>query len=134
MQLACASCGGKFEAKRANAKYCGERCRKRAQRKPPATVVGLPSRPRRPGRLAKATKARLEKVGRLDSELGEAVLLLADRLDRVGMVDTGGGIAALMREFRATLAEAVKDDGNSGDALEEIREAAALKLIAGGRA
>jgi hypothetical protein len=32
------------------------------------------------------------------------------------------------------LAEAVKDDGNSGDALEEIREAAALKLIAGGRA
>jgi hypothetical protein len=43
----CADCGGSFEAQRTAAKYCSERCKKRAQRRPlgviasPAVVGGL---------------------------------------------------------------------------------------------
>src|ERR1019366_44147 len=113
MRKSCVVCGAELEAKRADRLYCGSRCSKRAQRQPkpmdaeviPLAVALSPS----DGRLAAATCVRLVSIGRRDSELGAAVLLLAKRLDDTSMVETGAGVAALMKEYRATLAEAVRD-------------------------
>lgn len=138
MQKTCTVCGAGFEAKRA-AKYCGERCKKRAQRLPGAKLVSLPSPPpeiqrgSEPGTLEQATRRSLENAGRLDSDLGMAAMLLARRLDAnsASAVDSGVGVAALAKEYRATLADAVKDvEPESDGAVEEIR-ASALRLIDG---
>lgn len=140
MHKVCVIDGREFEAKRAAAKYCSERCRKRAQRKPGAragaavvSLVAPSSEPAGDGDLTAATRRRLTEADREQTEMGAAALMLASRLDRVGAVETGAGVAALMREWRATLAEAVKN-AEHDDALERIRNSAALKLIAGGRA
>jgi hypothetical protein len=71
----------------------------------------------------------LVAVGRADTELGAAALLVAARLDAVSLRETGAGVAALMKEFRATLADAVRDAESSDDELDQIRRSAALKLI-----
>lgn len=129
MRKVCGACGIGFEAKRANAKYCGEKCRQRGHRRP-APVVGLPTPgPVPDGTLTAATRAKLEAVRRADTELGAAALLVAARLDAVSLLETGAGVAALMKEFRATLADAVRDTESADDELDQIRRSAALKLI-----
>lgn len=128
----CEVCGSPFEAKRPSGKYCSPRCRQRAHRGGgDATVTALPGGGDSSGSLTRATRARLGLIGRLETELGVAALLLASRLDGLSPVDTGAGVAALMKEYRSTLAEAVKDAQREEDALDNIREAAALKLIRG---
>lgn len=135
MQKQCASCGRPFEAKRQAAKFCGDTCRKRAQRGP-AQLSAVPDvdPPEDPvgGKLTKATTAELEAAGRLESALGVAALTIAQRIDGFGLMDTGAGVAALIKEHRAALAEAVKDAEQTADALDQINVSAALKLIAGG--
>jgi len=129
MRKVCVIDGTPFEAKRPSAKYCSERCKKRAQRRP-SGVVGLPA-PKLDSSapsLADATLRRLEVAGRVDSELGTAAMLAAARIDN-SRTETSGGFAALMREYRATLAEAVKDAAHDDDALDEINRSAALKLV-----
>lgn len=127
----CEACQAPFEAKRPTRKTCSERCRKRIQRGSASITALEPGTVDHDGLLASATRRRLESAGRLESELGVAALLLAARLDSLVASDTGGGLAALMKEFRATLAEAVRDAEADHDALDDIREAAALKLIRG---
>ena len=67
MRKTCAVCSTGFEAKRSAAKYCGDRCRKRSQRRPGGTkaaeVLELPAEPTSetpPGLTAAATTAELE--------------------------------------------------------------------------
>lgn len=131
MRKTCAGCGTEFEPKRDNAKTCSARCRKRIQRQP-SNIVGLPTNPApddSEGRLASATRRSLLAAGRLDTELGAAALLLAERLDNAKR-DTGMSVAALMKEYRATLAEATKDSEEEDGTVDEIRDAA-LRLING---
>lgn len=133
MRNVCAACGKGFESPKAR-KTCSERCRKRAQRKP-SNLVGLPSQLGRGGSdglLTAATREGLEKAGRLDTEMGAAAMFLASRLDASGSSEPGGAVASLMREYRATLTDALRDAKQANDPLEEIRGSAALKLIAGG--
>lgn len=132
MILRCVVDGQVFEAKRPSAKYCSAKCRQRAHRTG-ATITALPTSERTEVEgsegLAASTRRRLEDIGRTDTELGVAALLLASRLDQ--RIDTGAGMASLMKEYRATLAEAVKDADDDRDALDEIRQSAALKLVRG---
>lgn len=126
MRKVCASCGGEFEAKRAAAKYCGERCKKRAQRKPGGVRAADASAPAAPparvgfGPVGEATAAELERAGRLETAAGRAVLALAGRIDAAHM-ETGTALAALVREHRAALAEAVRDAEVAADPLDELR-------------
>lgn len=76
--------------------------------------------------------AQLVAIGRAESTLGTAALMAARRLDGSSR-ETMGGMSSLLAQYRATLAEAVKDAEGSVDALDEIRGSAALKLLAGGR-
>ena len=137
----CAVDGVEFEASRPHAKYCSQRCQKRAQRRPggvqslaaPLSVVAGEGSPER-GALESAALKRLQDVGRAESDMGIAALLAARRLDRVGMSETGAGFAALMREYRSAMETAVQVDGQgNGDALDEIQQSAALKLLGHGR-
>jgi hypothetical protein len=141
----CGSCGKDFEAKRSAAKFCGPTCRKRASRRPggnraDANVVDMGTargrgrvEPAGPGPVGLATLAELERAGRVSSPAGQAALALAQRIDHGGG-ETGSAMASLVREYRATMADALRDVEAADDELDQIRGAAALKLLHGGRA
>jgi hypothetical protein len=142
----CVIDGREFEAKRASARYCSERCKKRAQRSGTARaklrsadVLAFPTaapdeaeRSTVEGELARTTREQLEAAHREDTPLGVAVLLMAKRLDNVASYETGSSLAALVREWAAKLDTAVKHADVDGGAIEEIR-GAALELIRGSR-
>ena len=120
----CDVCLKPYEAKRASSKYCSDGCRKRAQRAPvaplAAVVTALPSPPSGDvGSLVAATTRELESADQIGSSLGQSCLLLARRLDS-GSMDTGSSVAALVREYRATLAEAIASGRVAADPLDQI--------------
>ena len=137
MRKTCEVCPAEFEAKRASAKYCSERCKKRAQRRPGGTsaakVLPLPagptseSAPDLTGSVAAATLVELEQAGRSDTAVGQAALALARRIDAAG-AETGSSLAALARQHMATLAEAVKNAKVQEDDLDELRNRRERKL------
>lgn len=134
MRKTCEVCPTEFEAKRASAKYCSEKCKKRAQRRPggvtAAKVVPLPAAPTSEpagGGVAAATLAQLDEAGRTDTALGQTALALARRIDRAD-AETGSSLAALVRQHQATLAEAVRDAQVEADPLDELRGRRERKL------
>jgi hypothetical protein len=144
----CAVCPAEFEAKRASARYCSERCKKRAQRDPGRTAgaqpgkaaaepggPALPSAGLVPGALTAATEAKLAAAGRLDGPEGQAALILAVRIDMSPFsAETGASVAALVRQLHATLAEALAGAKKTSDPVEdELRTARERRrALAGG--
>jgi hypothetical protein len=141
----CAVCPAEFEAKRASARYCSERCKKRAQRSPDRTAAAAqPGKaPELPGGLAElaaggllaATEAKLSAAGRLDGPEGQAALILAARISMSPFsAETGASVAALVRQLHATLAEALAGAKRTGDPVEdELRTARERRrALAGG--
>ena len=119
MRKQCAVCLVEFEAKRAAARYCSERCRKRAQRQPGRKRA--PVMPVDPGvELWSATMAELNAAGRVSSAAGQAALVLAKRID-ASQGETGAGLAALVKQHGATLADAVKGSRAVVSPLDELR-------------
>ena len=141
MRKTCVMCPTEFEAKRASAKYCSEKCKKRAQRQPggvkTAKVLELSAEaasepaPSVGGSVTAATAVELTQAGRLETALGQAALALARRIDH-GATETGSGFASLTRQHRETLAEAVKGANVVADPLDELRTKVELKLVRGG--
>jgi hypothetical protein len=132
-------CPTEFEAKRPAAKYCSEKCKKRAQRQPGGVdavkVLPLPPEPAddaapASGPVATATLKELERAGRLETAVGQAALALARRIDAAA-AETGSSLAALARQHLATLSEAVKDAQRVADPLDELRSRRERKLGAG---
>lgn len=118
--MKCEACGAPTEGRR---KFCTDpecvreraRARKRKQR---GQVIEFPQDDRGP--MYRTTYAELAKADRLDSPLGQAALVLAQRLD-VGTKDTGSSAAAVAREFRATLEEALRGVEVEADAVDDLR-------------
>ena len=141
MRKTCAMCPAEFEAKRPAAKYCSERCKKRAQRQPggteaktrkPAPSVQSPMECPAGSPLVEATLAELRRAGRDESASGVAAVALATRIDAsMFSAETGAGVAAMVREHRAALADAVKDAGKAADPLDELRSRRERKRSAG---
>jgi hypothetical protein len=137
MQRVCASCGRSYEAKRPNSKFCGDTCRKRAQRSPgkssapvnpslPELLVGLGSDLARTSwPLTDAVERELDGAGRLDSVFGQAALVLARRLE--SPMETGASIASMTRQLRETMGDALKGAAQAADPLDEIRRRRELK-------
>lgn len=125
----CDVCGGAYVAKRPSSRFCGDRCRKRAQRQPrtadappvsaPAAVEG--------GVLGQVT-AELGEVGRLDSTLGQIAVAIATRM---AGFETGAGLAALSKELRAVMGEALGGAVTVADPVDELRSRRDLKRNAG---
>jgi hypothetical protein len=137
MRKPCAVCGTPFEAKRPAAKFCGDRCRQRAHRRPEAVseskAVELPSdlvEDPPVGSVTTATVAELERAGRLETAVGQTAIALARRIDS-DSAETGASMAALARQHLATLTEALRDAQTAADPLDELRSRRERKRGAG---
>jgi hypothetical protein len=139
MERPCDVCGTTYTATRASSRYCSERCKKRAQRapatqrsdkrrqaRPNAAVVPMPQ-PDVTAGVAESTRRKLDEMGRLDTPLGQATMVLARRLDRPSG-DTGAGLASLAKQLAAMLAAATADVRPAGDLLTELRARRDRKL------
>lgn len=121
-------CPNSFEAKTARAKWCSNRCRRRAQKV--AVITALPVDAGSVDVLVsvfKATLAELDAVGRTGSAAGQSALQLAARLDRV-TADTGSSIAALAREHRQALESALAGATKAGDPFDELAARRSLRV------
>lgn len=127
MKVICGGCGKPFEAKRSTAKYCGPTCRKRASRRGPALAVvdndqgeqpddGQAPAPR-DGDLVGVYRAALVEVDRLDTPLGQHVLVLARKM--MSAFETGSGVAALSRQLDVVFEKAMSGVSR-GDAVDEF--------------
>lgn len=105
-------CGVEFEVRRSTARYCSDRCRKRASRlrKVPAApqvepVVPAAEPPAGDGEhaLVASVRAELEQAARLDGWTGQLALRLACRL-----AAEESGVTALSRELRTVMAAALE--------------------------
>lgn len=133
MTVPCRACGTEFEAVRATARYCSERCKKRGQRsRVSAPVVSLDSR-RRAERVAAMSgevhdvesAVRAELGDHIASVLGQQALLLARRLD--SQIDpSGAAVASLSKQLTDLVGRALDKAGASGevDPLAEIQRSA----------
>ena len=120
MQRKCESCKRAYQATRPNSKYCGDTCRKRAQRSPKSTTVKSPRVPHPVlAGLGAVTARELEDAGRLDTVLGQAAMVLARRIE--SPMETGASIASMTKQLRETLTDALKGAAMAADPLDEIR-------------
>lgn len=110
-------CGKTFSAKSNRARYCSDRCRKRAQRGG-GEVVELPAKVGQvegsvldvAGPVVTATVDALKAADRLETPHGAMALSLARRMDLPGL-DTGSALAAVSRQLDAILAVALRGAG-----------------------
>ena len=116
MSGACLGCGAPLAARRSSARWCSERCRSRARRRPPP-----PSAPQRCGEVAAAVEAELVAAGQRHSVAGECAVSIARRLDHC--TEGGSVVAALSRELRACLDAALAGGSRGADPLDEIKKA-----------
>ena len=127
MRRACEACGTAFDAQRASARFCSDRCRKRVARsgapRPQLRVVTEPEPRQRPdGSLLGAVLIALEEAQVLDTPGGRLAVSIATRLDDPNSTDSGSAVAALSRELRAVMAEATARSEKSSSPLDRIRE------------
>lgn len=99
MQVTC-PCGAAFEAQRSTAKFCSPRCRQRSKRSPAAGTSSGSSKS--PSAFEKVTLRELKKLGKLDTMLGQQVLIIARRMANGG--ETGSAIASLSRDHSRLMA------------------------------
>lgn len=119
----CDSCGKPYEAKRASSKFCGDTCRKRAQRDPAPPSAGdevVPHDTPPSGALLEAVRAELIEGERLDTALGAQALEIAARMS--SPFETGSSIASLSRELRAVMNDALKNAKKVADPVDELRQ------------
>ena len=130
MQRKCAQCGRSYAAARPNSRFCGDTCRKRAQRSPKPTVAKpVKASVALAGGLGAVTARELEDAGRLDTVFGQAALVLARRIE--SPMETGSSIASMTKQLRETMVDALKGAAVAADPLDEIRARRDSKRIAG---
>lgn len=123
----CEVCASRYQALKVTARYCGDRCRKRAQRSGVAAPAKPPTAPSTAGVAPAAdsvTAAVLDELvaaGKHNSALGRACLVLAGRLD-IGDAETGAGLSALARQMQAALEATVAQQQPAKSAFDELLE------------
>jgi hypothetical protein len=129
--VSCGVCEVEFEAKRASARYCGDRCRQRAKRRgviaPPAdepTSAPAASGSKPPkSALVDAVRKDLTEAKRLETVAGQSALLLAEQASTPGAT----GVAGLLKELRTVMAEALAGVPTKGSAPVKDQVAEARK-------
>ena len=132
MDRSCEVCGASYAAKRATAKYCSPKCRKRAadrreaeraaERAASSQVSASDQRRPEPStEFADRIAAELEAAGRLDTVPGRQALLLARRLEDPE-TSFGSAAASLSKELREVMAEAMAGVAQAGDPVDAIRD------------
>lgn len=119
MTRTCAGCSSSFEG-RSDAKWCSEKCRKKAARGRVITLGGNPASPDAfTGRVHAQAVKDLTEAGRLDTVLGQACLVLAARIDQ--NADTGTALAGAIKQLEASMASALKGAAVAASPLDELR-------------
>lgn len=92
----CEHCGTAFVSPR-GARFCSRRCKDRAWRQARAAerAAAGPRLPPQPTAVGRATRAELERLGAVDSMLGQQVLMVAARM---GDGVPGSALRELSRE------------------------------------
>lgn len=124
MDRICDACGATYEAIRANARFCSDRCRKRTARMP-RPLTEMPnaeqaSAPVMASTLARTVVDELTAAGVLESSPAQAAILLATRME-LGTSDTGSAVAAMSRELRSLMAEALGKTEVAADPMDELK-------------
>lgn len=117
MEVTC-TCGTTFEARHAKARYCSDRCRKRKGKS--EEIASSPVLPVTGGAVEAATSSALAEVGRLETPLGQACLVMARRLDFPGL-DTGSALASVAGRLESLLATATRGAG-AASAPQQLRD------------
>lgn len=119
MQRNCEWCGDIYEAVKSNARWCSQRCGKRAQRAGfTRPVVELDGPPRRD--VTMAAERELERAGLLDTVTGQLAVALATAMETTRA--SGSQVAALSKELRATMKVALSARAPAADAVDELRD------------
>ena len=122
-------CGKTFAARSNRARYCSDRCRKRAQRAGGEVVefdlADLRSVLVVAGPVETATVDALKAADRLETPHGAMALSLARRMDAPG-VDTGSALAAVSRQLDAILSVALRG-GGSASAPQQLQDELAAR-------
>jgi hypothetical protein len=136
----CDVCGTTYTARRASARFCSERCKKRAQRNGragqpspqggaprEAALVALPQpEPAGAGEVTASAEQALREAGRMATWEGRAALAIAQRIDASG-ADSGSSYAALHRELRSAMEAAMKGVGAQKSAVQQRRDELAAR-------
>jgi hypothetical protein len=137
VRVTCDQCGEDFEARSIRARLCSNKCRQRASRgqrnaeSAPNIVQLTPVSPLDGSEFAlvDATRRELDAAGVLDTVAGHLALELAAQV--CASRDTGSAKAAASKEFRAVMADALKDVAKQADSLDELASRR-LKRASGG--
>lgn len=120
MAVQCRQCGGSFDSKSPQARFCGARCRKASSRGS-APVVNGSVTPIVTGLVGVTTEAavvaELEGAGRLGSWRGAAAVALAKKIDAAG---ANQGYAGLIAQLEKTMAAAMVGV-TPADEVDELR-------------
>jgi hypothetical protein len=141
-QVTCVGCGKPFFTSSPRKRSCSSTCRSRLSRggapadapakvlqfEPRPTVPDVPPPPDEPP-LVTATRTELEKVGKLDTALGQQALVLASEMVAGGQ--SGSAVAALSKRLGDVMASLVPPPKGKPDALDELA-GRRLKKAAGG--
>ena len=133
-RLCAAGCGTSLEKRHPSARWCSPRCKKRGQRAPSLVVLpagdktGDTAGDAEPALVA-ATRADLVAAERLATPLGESAMTLARGI--AAGQHSGAALAALVREFRATLAEAMRGADRVESDLDRMRRVVLERLSRG---
>jgi hypothetical protein len=130
LSVECARCGKTFGAQRKTAQYCSVKCRTAATRArqrdaapPPrregAIVVALPAKPAEVSGFLAATESKLQAAGRLDTYQGLAAMFAARMLDS-GVQDTMSSMATMLREYKASMKEALEGANKVDDPVDNL--------------
>lgn len=122
MQRRCARCGVGFEARRSDAKFCSDKCRKQVAR---AEEEGG----EKPSDLEVQVRARLTEAGMTDSILGQQAIELARRM--CSPVETASAAAAVSRELREVMVAVEQARPPEVDPVEQLRQRRDLKVVSG---
>jgi hypothetical protein len=123
VQRACDSCGGMYEQKRPNHRFCCGTCRvngARGKLRPLRQEASSADSAPGPSELVGATRRQLEEAGRLDTYLGQQALVLAEVF--AAGKGTTSGLATISRELRETMAAALRGAGGPQSAVLRHRD------------
>jgi len=132
----CAGCGLSLASSRADAVYCGDTCKRRAQRQQRAAkrLDIAPERSETPkaapeSTLVESVCAELVEADRLNTSAGQVALELAVRM--ANRKELGSSVASLAKQFGEAMTKALAGVAVAADPLDEIRARRDAKRNAG---
>lgn len=134
LKVSCAGCSVEFEARRASAKWCSDRCRRREARRAAGQVAPASPVPKPPvaSGVVDAVRRELEAAGVLASVNGQIALMLAERTATEDASGLARLSAALREAVTLALVTRVPEDEDEVARARRLRDATLREAIESG--